>query len=150
MKGIHDDVLKELMVECDERTKHRLENKERRSYTYCEMRGTALDVLEDVLDELSELEDTAKASPSLAGRINRLINVKRLGDFYANPIKAQKQREKLKGELLYIIQSVAKSKRYGDDWVSVMYADTAKPQSAVATAPSAVAATVSVQPDVSG
>ena len=150
MKSIHDDVLKELVVECDERTKRRLESKERRSYAYCDMRGTALDVLEEILDELAAIEETAKSSPSLAGRINRLINVKRLGDFYANPIKAQKQRKKLKGELLYIIQSVTKGKQYGDDWAGVMYSGTAVPKPTAATV--AVEASsnrvITVQPSV--
>lgn len=133
MRNIHENVKKELEIERDERTRRRLEAKERRTYAYCDMRNTALDVLEDILDEISELEETAKSSPSLAGRINRLINVKRLGDFYASPIKAQKQREKLKNELLYIIRSIDKGDEYGKKWAAVMYSETVVPERSTAT-----------------
>lgn len=110
------------------------------------MRCMALEVIEDIFDELSELADTAQSSPRLAGRINRLINIKLLGDFYANPIKSQKQREKLKVELLCIKKSIANGKQYGDSWASILYADTAMKRSAVASSDSK---TSQIQSDVS-
>ena len=104
--------------------RERLELKERRLSTYCDSREKAVKSLEDILDELEELATLAHNTPALAGRANRHIKIKRLADFYVHPLKAQAQREKLKGELLFIIQSVDKTVEGTDDWGAVMYGDT--------------------------
>ncbi len=150
VKLAHDGVMKDLGAHTDSHMKQQLESRERRMHTYCELRESALDTLAEIIGELEMLVDTAKVSPSLAGRINRLINVKRLGDFYANPIRAQKQREKLKSELLYIIQSVTKSKQYGDDWAAVMYSGTAvsKPVTTSPSVTSQANTNTTIQPSV--
>ena len=101
--------------------RERLELKERRLYAYCDLREKAVKSLEDIKDELEELATLAHNTPALAGRANRHIKIKRLADFYVHPLKAQAQREKLKGELLFIIQSVDKTVEVTDEWGAVMY-----------------------------
>ena len=115
--------------------RERLELKERRLSTYCDSREKAVKTLEDILDELDELATLAHNAPALAGRANRRIKIKRLADFYVHPLKAQAQREKLKGELRFIIRSVDKTVEVTDDWGAVMYGEmqgtAASPRSAV-------------------
>lgn len=101
--------------------KQRLESKVKRLGAYCESRQTALSVLGRILDELTELESYAKNSPALAGRIGRLINITALADFYSRPVKSQAQREKLEGELLFIMQNVGLAFKQGNNMDEVMY-----------------------------
>ena len=124
MRKKRDKVSAELLiVERVGAERERLELKERRLSTYCDSREKAVKSLEDILDELEELAVLAHNVPALAGRVNRRINIKKLADFYVHPLKAQAQREKLKGELLFIIRSVDETVKMTDEWGAVIYGD---------------------------
>lgn len=103
--------------------RERLALRERRLNTYCASREKAVKSLEDILDELDEIATLARNTPTLAGRANRRIKIKRLADFYVHPLKAQAQREKLKGELLFIIKSVDATDGATNDWGAVLYGE---------------------------
>ncbi len=143
VKNVHTAVMRELSGPTDERARRRLEAKAHRSYTYLSMRATAAEVLDEILEELTQLEETAKSSPSLAGKINRIINVKKIGDFYGKPIRSQRHREKVKNELYYIIKNVENGKTFSARWSTVLYQratapDEKKTESGIlATKPSA-------------
>lgn len=99
----------------------RLELQARRLTTYCESREKAVRTLADITAELDELISLSKSSPKLASQVNRMIKIRCLADFVVHPIKAQRQREKLKQELYYIVRSVDKSAELTATWNDVLY-----------------------------
>ena len=101
--------------------RERLERKIRKFTTYCIAKDRATSTFEDILDELDELTEFAKCSPALAKRINSVVNLKAVADFYAHPQKAQREREKIKNELYYIIKSLEKQDVVTETWSAVLY-----------------------------
>ena len=99
----------------------RMELREHRIAAYCSLREQAVTVLEDILDELQVLMELARNAPALAGWANRRLHVKRLADFYVRPIQSQRQRERLKGQLAYIIRSAEESSESVQAWNAVLY-----------------------------
>lgn len=95
--------------------------RERRIAAYCSLREQAVTVLEDILDELQVLMELARSVPALAGWVNRRLHVKRLADFYVRPIQSQRQRERLKGQLAYIIRSAENSSESVKAWNVALY-----------------------------
>jgi oligoribonuclease (3'-5' exoribonuclease) len=98
-----------------------LKLKNKRLNTFCVSREKAIKSLEDILAELDEIKTLAHNSPALASRVNRRIKIKLIADFYVHPLKAEKQREKLKGELLYIIKSVSETDEMTKTWEPILY-----------------------------
>lgn len=68
-------------------------------------RQSAAQALDSIVIRLNQLIDTARLSPGLARRLNRLIRLKPLADFYDKPIHSQKERETLYLHLYYLIQN---------------------------------------------
>ena len=99
----------------------RMELREHRIAAYCSLREQAVTVLEDILDELQVLMELARNAPALAGWANRRLHVKRLADFYVRPIQSQRQRERLKGQLAYIIRSAEESSGSVKAWSAALY-----------------------------
>lgn len=124
--------------------KQRLESKGKRLGVYCGSRQTAMSVLGRIIDELTELESYAKNSPALAKRISRLINITVLADFYSRPVKSQAQREKLEGELLFIMQNIGIAFKQGNNMDEVMYGKQKSADTTVQTGE-----TTTVQTDLS-
>lgn len=113
--------VKLLMAETTGTERARMELRERRMAAYCTLREQAVTVLEDILEELQVLTGLARSVPALAGWANRRLHVKRLADFYVRPIQSQRQRERLKGQLAYIIRSAEELSESVQAWNAVLY-----------------------------
>lgn len=72
---------------------------------FIKARQNAVDTLDSIVDRLSELEDTARLSPGLARRLNQLVHIKPLADFYDKPLRSQRERESLYMHLYYLVQN---------------------------------------------
>ena len=88
-----------------ERERSRKEQKIANLKGFIKVRQSAADTLDSIVDRLNELEDTARLSPGLARRLNRLIHLKLLADFYDKPLRSQKEREALYMHLYYLAQN---------------------------------------------
>ena len=123
----------------------RMELRERRIAAYCSLREQAVTVLEDILDELQVLMELARNAPALAGWANRRLHVKRLADFYVRPIQSQRQRERLEGQLAYIIRSAEKSSESVKAWNAALYgSENTVPESEAETQAAVVDSTETV------
>lgn len=90
----------------DSREKIRVKRKIANLKSFIRLRIAAADTFSSIVDRLNEIEDTAKLSPGLARRVNRLIKLKPLADFYDKPMRSQQERDKLYAQLYFITQNI--------------------------------------------
>lgn len=88
--------------------------------SFINARRAAVDTLSSIVDSLKELEDTARLSAGLSKRINRIIRLKPLADFYDRPVHSQRECDKLYQHLYYLIQNQIKTCGHTAEWNGVI------------------------------